>query len=151
MNPRLTADLEALAIGVVGGAITYYVTKAIDRYVVRRTVRKRKQALEQATTQLGLIEKLTSSDRATLLFGFRVVCVLVAFIAIAEFATRVLTMLRGGTPEFAIGSLVWGIVAILSFYFAVFFRDLDQPEKTLETLRTKIETLKDSSADDGAA
>ena len=144
MTPRLITDLEALGVGVIAGVVSYFLSQALNRYMARRTSQKRQQALAQATAQLELVERLNASDRATILFGFKILCFLFASAGFGEFASHLLTLVGGAGLPATVGSIVWGIVTILSGYFAFFFHELDRPEEASDKLRTKISQLKDS-------
>jgi hypothetical protein len=151
MNQHLLTLLEAFAISFSAGVAGYYASKALDGYLAHRTVKKRKAALDQTKAHLDLIHKLISSDRAAIVFGFGVLCLLVGFIAFGEFVAQLLAVLGGAGVSWPLTTMIWGIVAVLALYFAYFFKELDRPDETVAKLQAKISDLTGSPPSDGAA
>jgi hypothetical protein len=75
------AHLTSLVIGVIGGVIAFYVTKAIDRYWARRTLKSLKRRLEYAEARKARLDDLAKFDRAIILLAFRSLFALIGFAA----------------------------------------------------------------------
>jgi hypothetical protein len=151
------SDLRSLVIGIVGGIISgpiaYYATRAIDRYLVRRTVRSRLRQIKQLTEELALLEKLGVADRALLLFGFQALFALIGVAAVCTAGAVVLFLVEGVMePVFVLFAA--SAVALVAFYAASVFRKLEDPAPTLEKLRRRVRELEgidDESSTGGKA
>ena len=144
MDTAVSNDLRALAIGILGGLVTYYLVKAINWYVARRIVRSRKRQLEQVQAELKLLEKLGSTDRAVLVFGFKLIFPLLAIISLSFASTSFLALAVGYSDiKTLIDTIVWSTVGIASLWASTVFKRLEDPQPTLDGLRQKIRKLQD--------
>ena len=106
-------------------------------------MRSRKKQLEQVETELKLLEKLGSTDRAVLLFGFKVLFPILATICLFLAGSSFLELQQGPVNEkTAIGSMVWSIAGIVSVWATTVFKKLEDPQPSLDGLRKRIKELK---------
>jgi len=144
MDTALLNDLRSLAIGILGGVITFYLIKAIERYASRRIVRSRKRQLEQVQVELKLLEKLGSTDRAVLVFGFQLLFPLLAIISLSIAVSSFLALVHGSADaKTVIDIMVWSCVGIVSWWASTVFKKLEDPQPTLDGLRQRIRELQD--------
>lgn len=144
MDTAYFSDLRALAIGTLAGVVSFYLVKAIDRYAARRIVRSRKRQLAQAQAELKLLERLGSTDRAVLVFGFQVLFPILALISFAFAGSSLLALVDGPADgKTLIDTMLWSSVGIISLWASTVFKKLQDPQPTLDSLRQKIRELQD--------
>jgi len=144
-DATLSSDLRALTIGILCGLITIYLHKAISWYVTRRTVRGRKRKLAQAQAELKLLEKLGSTDRAVLLFGFQVLFGILMLISISMVGALLLALVHEPVDDKTfIDIMAWSIVGIISFWVSTVFKKLEDPQP-IDDLRQKIAEMQDEN------
>jgi len=137
------ADLRALLVGILGGLVAYYAAKGIDRYLARRTIRSRHRQIEQLTKELHLLVKLGVTDRALLLFAFKLLFPLIGVAAVGMAGSVARSFLSGppDDPTPLILLLVSVVIAILAFYATSVFQKLEDPEPSLAKLHQKLREL----------
>ena len=149
MPDAIITDVRSLGIGIVAGIVSYYAKLAIDRYIRERTARTRKRQLEQAQSELKLLERLGSSDRALLLFGFRFLFPLLAMGSLAMVVPSYLALVRDlGNLEALVRALAWTLVCVLAVYASTVLRKLEDPQPTLKGLRERIRELEAQDGND---
>jgi membrane protein implicated in regulation of membrane protease activity len=137
------ADVRALLVGIIGGLITYYAAKIIDRYLARRTIRSRQRQIEQLAKEIQLLERLGVTDRALLLFAFKMLFPLigVAAVGVALSVARPCLSAPADDPTQWILLMFSVVIAIMAFSATNVIQKLEDPEPSLAKLRQKMREL----------
>jgi hypothetical protein len=94
--------------------------------------------------EFKLLEKLGSTDRAVLVFGSKLIFLLLAIISLSFAGSSFLAMVSGPADEKTfIGAMVSSIVGIVSVWASTVFKKLEDPQPTLDGLRQRIRELED--------
>jgi hypothetical protein len=135
--------LLTIGLGVVGTLIGAALLKLVGWYVARRPIRSRTRRLRDARFQLKLLEKLASSDRTLLIFGFQMLFVLISFGSIAVIVSLLFTLRPGAPldPNTLVNIALWFVITVLAVYALSVLKKLDDPQPPIETLRRRIEEL----------
>jgi hypothetical protein len=143
MNPALRDALWNIGLGLVGTLLGAGLLKLIGWYVARRPIRTRARRLQDAKTQLKLLEKLVSSDRAVLLFSFRVLFALITLGSGAVVLRLAFAQPPGSLldPITVLNGCLWFFIALLSLYALILLGKLEDPKPPIETLCRRIEEL----------
>ena len=142
MKWTLLDVLLTIGLGVVGTLIGAALLKLIGWYVARRPIQSRARRLRGAKFQLNLLEKLASSDRALLIFGFMMLFALICFGSIVVVLSLLSQVPRPVTDPITLLSIaLWFFIAILAGYALSVLKKLEDPQPPIETLRRRIEEL----------
>lgn len=139
----------SLIVGVVGGVISVYVTKALNTYFAFRTRLDRQKRLKEIETELNLLQGLNSSDRTLLLFTFRMTFSLIGLMSIASVLPLVFRVVEDEEArrlEDGLSMSIWLLVAVFSFYAVGVLKKLDRYPESTKKLEGKRDELKSRDA-----
>ena len=142
-----TIDWHALLWGAAGSILATGVIWIAHWYSTRYITRSRRRAFETARFQLALFERLDSSDRAVLIYGFQMAFLVLSLLSLGMLAGSLLLMqiFRQTLVEW------WGLLSLIALVMLVamagslncflLFGDLNNPADALKKRQQKVSTF----------
>ena len=136
-------DLKATIIGI----IVFFICLGIQRYWSNHTVKSLNRRIRHTEEHKLLVEDLAKSERAVLLFGFQTVFALFFAMALISAASQIVLLsfvVAGWDLDrwSLVLALMWGLLAIVSFYAAQLIKKVHDYPESLEIFEKKIERFR---------
>jgi hypothetical protein len=138
------SDLRNFLISLAASVIAFYVVLGLNRYWSVRSLRSLEQQIADAETQVQRIESLRSSDRAVLVFGFRILFALFTLISLVMIVPPLMSLAHLQIrPDDLLSILIWFTVGLIAFWAGTLLKKIDEnPAAAAENMRLKIERLR---------
>jgi hypothetical protein len=138
------SDLRNFLISLAASVIAFYVVLGLNRYWSVRSLRSLEQQIADAETQVQRIESLRSSDRAVLVFGFRILFALFTLISLVMIVPPLMSLAHLQIrPDDLLSILIWFTVGLIAFWAGTLLKKIDEnPAAAAENIRLKIERLR---------